>query len=45
VGAELHRVCLGQALGRDAAFVAVAATDVTQFNPGTAIPRPAFGWY
>ncbi|HEX4787310.1 MAG TPA: nitroreductase family protein [Actinospica sp.] len=27
--AELHRVCLGQALGRDAAFVVVAATDVT----------------
>jgi hypothetical protein len=30
--AELHRVCLGQALGRDAAFVAVAATDVTQLS-------------
>jgi hypothetical protein len=25
-------VCLGQALGRDAAFVAVAATDVTQLS-------------
>ena len=30
--AELHRVCLRQALGRDAAFVAVAATDVTQLS-------------
>ena len=30
--AELHRVCLEQALGRDAAFVAVAATDVTQLS-------------
>ena len=30
--AELHRVCLGQALGRDAAFVAVAATDVTRLS-------------
>ncbi|MBS2532901.1 hypothetical protein KGQ20_08950 [Catenulispora sp. NF23] len=26
--AELHRVCLGQALGRDAAFVVIAGTDV-----------------
>ena len=30
--AELHRVCLGQALGRDAAFVAIAATDVTRLS-------------
>jgi SagB-type dehydrogenase family enzyme len=30
--AELHRVCLGQALGRDAAFVAVAAADVTRLS-------------
>lgn len=30
--AELHRACLGQALGRDAAFVSVAATDVTQLS-------------
>jgi SagB-type dehydrogenase family enzyme len=30
--AELHRVCLEQALGRDAAFVTVAATDVTQLS-------------
>jgi hypothetical protein len=25
---ELHRICLGQALGRDAAFVAIAAADI-----------------
>ena len=30
--AELHRVCLRQALGRDAAFVAVAAADVTRLS-------------
>lgn len=30
--AELHRVCLEQALGRDAAFVTVAATDVTRLS-------------
>ena len=30
--AELHRVCLGQVLGRDAAFVTVAAADVTQLS-------------
>jgi SagB-type dehydrogenase family enzyme len=27
---ELHHVCLGQALGRDAAFVVIAATDVAE---------------
>ncbi|HEV3380878.1 MAG TPA: nitroreductase family protein [Trebonia sp.] len=32
IRAELHRVCLGQALGRDAAFVAVAAADVTRLS-------------
>lgn len=30
--AELHRVCLRQDLGRDAAFVAVAATDVARLS-------------
>jgi SagB-type dehydrogenase family enzyme len=29
---ELHRVCLGQALGRDAAFVAIAAADVAALD-------------
>ena len=29
---ELYRVCLEQALGRDAAFVAVAATDVSRLD-------------
>ncbi|WP_323747013.1 hypothetical protein [Catenulispora pinisilvae] len=30
--AELHRVCLGQALGRDAAFVVIAGTDVAKLS-------------
>lgn len=30
--AELHRVCLGQSLGRDAAFVVIASTDVSQLS-------------
>jgi hypothetical protein len=29
---ELHRVCLGQALARDAAFVTIAAADVGRFS-------------
>ncbi len=29
---ELHRICLGQALGRDAAFVVIAATDVATLD-------------
>lgn len=30
--AELYRVCLDQALGRDAAFVVIAATDITKLS-------------
>jgi hypothetical protein len=29
---ELHRVCLGQALARDAAFVVIAAADMNGFG-------------